>query len=619
MSDDAKRPGIIGAITVITAASFKWVSDAFKGPLLASILIIAALAFVSALADRLWAVISRRRKARALLRMPPETTAKSADPYALGIFPARSGLRRNKRGLPIYVERGLDKRLRSALRVQSAVVVIGGPPLSGKSRTAYEAIRSAFPDAGLLYPRNADALRKLAGSDLRRQKRGSVILWLDDLSRFDSALDAQTWQKLVRAWPGIRVLATIRTVDFAALCGSGGAHAEAGRFLLSRASRFQLELGWTDEELERAAKLHPGIDLSRPEPVAHAFAVDWNEWSGSGDNYRASRAGRSTTTGDWFARCRQTLRPDLQAAILTGLLAGVTGLGLFLWLITGSFDPPPSLPDQLSRVTTSPLFANDDVQHWPVRFQGDGRQFYIFYSHSKTFDRGLSRRQFAPTDTLRIYSASGAHLSPTWTFAPTYVSGNPLLTGDGEFFEKRSLTDLVGSGEPQLVGVYFPANQSGAPALPVIVYWDDAGKRYVVDALMEQPTLLAPVAHLSPAARAYRAAYDGWSVLDTHARGQRYVVGHPVQDIAIVDGRNGSRIVMGYVAQTLGSPPRISLLEVQAWSIGQDPVTGNPTLQTRCVLRGDTKRRFFVTPIPGLSYPTLLKEYWEQFDSQALC
>lgn len=619
MFDDAKRPGIIGAITVVTAASFKWVSDVFKGPLLASILIIAALAFVSALADRLWAVISRRRKARALLRNQPDTAGTYADPYALGIFPARTGVQPVGSDLPVYVERDIDERLRSALRCQNAVVVIVGPPLSGKSRTGYEAVRSTCQDARLLYPRNADALRKLAGSDLGRQKRGPVILWLDDLRRFESALDAQTWEKLVRAWPGIKVVATIRTADFAALCTSSGEHAEAGRFLLSHASRFQLEPRWTDAELQRAAKLHPTLDLSHEKPVARGFAVDWNEWSGAGANHVAPRPPRSTTRRDRIVRWRQALRPDLQAAILTGLLAGVTGLGLFLWLVTGSFRPPPSIPDQLSQVTASRLFANDDVQRWPVRLQGDDQQSYIFYSHSQTFDRSLSRRPFAQTDTLRIYTASGAHLSSTWVFAPTYLSGNPLLTGDGEFFEKRSLTDLAGSGEPQLVGVYTPANQPGAPALPVIMYWDETAKHYVVDALVQQPTSLAPDPNARAAAQAYRAAYNGWSVLDTHTQGQRYLVGHPVQDIAVFNGRNGPRIVMGYVAQTVGSPPRISLLEVQAWSIGQEQVTGDPILQTRCVLRGDGARRFFVKPVPGLNYPTLLREYWEQFDSQALC
>lgn len=205
-------------------------------------------------------------------------------------------------------------------------------------------------------------------------------------------------------------------------------------------------------------------------------------------------------------------------------------------------------------------------------------------------------------------------------FAPRYLSGDRQLTGDAEFFERRSLTDLVGAGAPQLVGVYSPADRAGAPALPVIMYWDETARGYVVNALMEKRPSLAGVSHPSRAALAYRAAHTGLSALETHTpTGPQYVVGYPVQDLAIVHRPNGARIVVGYAAQTVGSPPRVSLLEVQAWSIGQDQATGDPTLQTRCVLRGGASRRFFVTPLPGLSYPTLLREFWKQFDPQALC
>lgn len=148
---------------------------------------------------------------------------------------------------------------------------------------------------------------------------------------------------------------------------------------------------------------------------------------------------------------------------------------------------------------------------------------------------------------------------------------------------------------------------------------DETAKTYTVDALMQQPPSLAPVSHPSRAAVGYGAAYKRLSVLAADPNKGPYVDGYPVQDLAIVQGRNGPRVVVGYVAQTVGSPSRISMLEVQAWSIGQGDDTGDPKLQTRCVLRSDPTRRFFVAPLPGISYPTLLKEYWEQFDQLALC
>lgn len=631
MFDEVKRPGAVGVLAALTAIVFKWVSDVFKGPLLASILIIAALALLSALVNRLLAVNSRRRDARALLRIPPDTTAAQADPHALGIFPARHAVERDASGLPVYVERDIDAQLRAALTVENALVVVVGPPLAGKTRTALEAVRTSFPDARVLYPRTGDAVRCLADSDLARDKDGSVVLWLDDLKRYQSALDPDTWRRLIRAWPGIRAVTTMRTDDYDALCRAGGELGESARFLLARASRFPLALHWTPTEIAGAMQQHPKLRISRGDVVPRAFALDWNEWTQPPESRHRAQEDRGGIGGRWNPRTRGPWSPrlrafsplDLLSVVLCGLLASVIGFGLVLWLVTGSFRPaaaPPSPAEQLSEIRASAIFAGDDVQRWPASLQGPGQNSYIFYSHSKSFGRMVGGGDPPPTDTLRVYDEYGTHIARSFMFAPTYLSGDSRLTGDAEFFERRSLTDLVGAGAPQLVGVYSAADQPGSPALPVIMYWDETAKGYVVNALMQQRPSLAAVPHPSRAALAYRAAYTSLSALETHMPvGPPYIVGYPVQDLAIVDGPNGPRIVVGYVAQTVGSPPRVSRLEVQAWSIGQDQATGDPTLQTRCVLRGDVSRRFFVTPLPGLSYPTLLKEFWKQFDPQALC
>ena len=92
--------------------------------------------------------------------------------------------------------------------------------------------------------------------------------------------------------------------------------------------------------------------------------------------------------------------------------------------------------------------------------------------------------------------------------------------------------------------------------------------------------------------------------------------GYAVQNFAVVRSSNGPRVVVGYVAQTRGS--RISRLEVQAWSIGEDE-DGNPIVQARCVLPNDPRERFFVKPLRGLRYPNMLAEYWRQWDNRTLC
>ncbi len=615
------RPrGVFGAVAAIAAVILKSVSDVFKGPLLASVLIVVGVGLLSALISRLYAVISRRRDAAALLWISPETTAATADAVALGISPARDGVGPKGGGLPRYVSRDIDGNVRAAIDEPNALVLIAGPALAGKSRTALEAVRDRAGGARLLYPRDADGLRRLAASDLARRKKEAIVLWLDDLARYEFALDGDTWRKLVRKWPSIKLVASVRTDDYIALCNSSGNLGETRRFLLGHAARFQLDPGWTPGELARASEA--GIEIPENRPVARTFAVDWNGWTDPGA--RQAPATDAPASKVVLRDLVQAFRPDGISAALCALLIGVLSLGLFLWLVVGSFrpaPPPPSTEEQLAGIRGSAIFANDDVQRWSADLQGYGQPSYVFYSHSKVFGRLPGKGQFPHADTLRFYDDAGTatSLRPSFVFSPTYVSESAQLTGDAEFFEKRDLADLIGAGSAQLLGVYSPANEPSSPTFPVIIFWDETAKTYTVDALMQQPPSLAPVSHPSRAAVGYRAAYKRLSVLAADPNKGPYVDGYPVQDLAIVQGRNGPRVVVGYVAQTVGSPPRISMLEVQAWSIGQGDDTGDPKLQTRCVLRSDPTRRFFVAPLPGISYPTLLKEYWEQFDQLALC
>lgn len=623
MFDDAKQPsGVFGAVAAIAVVILKSVSDVFKAPLLASILIVVGAGLLSAVISRLYAVISGRRDAAALLWISPGTSAATADPLALGITPARECVRPPDEDLPPYVGRDIDEHVRAALERPNALVLIVGPALAGKSRTAFEAVRGRNGDDSLrlLYPRNAEALGRLAASDLPRRRNEPMLLWLDDLPRYGCALDADTWSRLVRKWPSIKLVATVRTGDYIALCKASGHLGETRRFLLARSARFQLGSRWTADEVARASER--GLELSEGGSVAKAFAVDWNGWAElEGKQAPASAA----PVAKMAVRDRvRGFRPDRLSAVLCGLLIGVVCIGLFLWLVAGSFraaPPPLSTENQLAGIRNSALFANDDVQRWSADLQGDGQSSYVFYSHSKAFGQTLRNGGFPKTDTLRIYddSDTAGSLTPAFVYAPTYISASAQLTGDAEFFEKRGLADLMGGGEAQLIGGYSPANAPSAPTLPVIIYWDETAKAYTVDALMQKPPSLARVANPSRAAASYRAAYTKLSVLAARPIRGPYVLGYPVQDLAIVQGHNGPRLVVGYVAQTVGHPPRISELEVQAWSLGQDPVTGDPKLQTRCVLRSDPARRFFIAPLPGLSYPTLLKEYWEQFDALALC
>jgi len=85
--------------------------------------------------------------------------------------------------LPTYVERDLDRELHSWLSAKqqaSGFALIVGPAVSGKTRTAYESIKSALPDWQLLVPQSASELCDLLGTGMRQR----TVVWLNELQHF---------------------------------------------------------------------------------------------------------------------------------------------------------------------------------------------------------------------------------------------------------------------------------------------------------------------------------------------------------------------------------------------------------------------------------------------------
>jgi len=80
-----------------------------------------------------------------------------------------------------YVERETDDELRETIRGHRFVVV-RGPSLAGKSRSALEAARGVLPQADVVVP-DPDLDRSLAQLSTLSSRRETVI-WLDDLHRF---------------------------------------------------------------------------------------------------------------------------------------------------------------------------------------------------------------------------------------------------------------------------------------------------------------------------------------------------------------------------------------------------------------------------------------------------
>lgn len=85
--------------------------------------------------------------------------------------------------LPVYVPRPHDKSIRDYLEYlatgsEPRLLLLRGGSCTGKTRTAYEAVRAALPDWRLAYPKTAEALLALLkGPSVAKES----VVWLDDL------------------------------------------------------------------------------------------------------------------------------------------------------------------------------------------------------------------------------------------------------------------------------------------------------------------------------------------------------------------------------------------------------------------------------------------------------
>jgi hypothetical protein len=123
-----------------------------------------------------------------LLAQYPLPLAKDVDPYdALGV--ARTEHVDNYAGRgerPPYISRSeADRELDEAVKKANRFVILTGRAKSGKSRTAFEAVRRNFPDYAMLIPaRPGDPSRLselLQGYDELADSNPNTVLWLDDM------------------------------------------------------------------------------------------------------------------------------------------------------------------------------------------------------------------------------------------------------------------------------------------------------------------------------------------------------------------------------------------------------------------------------------------------------
>ncbi|MEU1789175.1 hypothetical protein ABZ553_25560 [Streptomyces sparsogenes] len=107
----------------------------------------------------------------------------------LGVHPAIYSAANGAEGafvLPDYVERDHDRQLRvrldaAAANRQAAMIVVRGESCTGKTRTAYEAVRARLGDWQLVFPKEADSLLALLAADALTPR---TVLWLNEAQDF---------------------------------------------------------------------------------------------------------------------------------------------------------------------------------------------------------------------------------------------------------------------------------------------------------------------------------------------------------------------------------------------------------------------------------------------------
>ncbi|WP_345528960.1 hypothetical protein [Streptomyces showdoensis] len=190
-------------------------------------------------------------------------------PELAGVHPAEEHA--GHRGAPPYVRRDAEPLLRQALRGGGFVLVVG-ESTAGKTRLAYEVVRSSFPRHVFVRPLDRGGLAAAAEA-VRRARR--AVLWLDDLENYLGAdgVTSALLNGLLERRPGrVAVLATMRSQEFrrydareeSRLTGSDRDAWRVQRDVLASAVQVRLERRWSTAEQQRAAahRGDPRIDLA---------------------------------------------------------------------------------------------------------------------------------------------------------------------------------------------------------------------------------------------------------------------------------------------------------------------------------------------------------------------
>jgi tetratricopeptide (TPR) repeat protein len=183
-------------------------------------------------------------------------TVARVDPYTVGVSPSTcTALGRR----PPYVRRDVDEQVDEAL-VETSFTLLVGASKAGKSRSAFEAARRAFPHAPFVVPGGSSTITSLPDGG-----RGPVVVWLDGLDRYLGRLggvEADLLDLLTGHNHRVVVLATLGSAYHERLLALDGETSRVAQLLVRQATVIHLPVRLSDAERARAAWLYPGKDLA---------------------------------------------------------------------------------------------------------------------------------------------------------------------------------------------------------------------------------------------------------------------------------------------------------------------------------------------------------------------
>lgn len=225
-------------------------------------------------------------------------------PLEFGVRPTR-----HVRGLPDvppYVPRDCDEELRAKAGHYSLVLIIG-EPCTGKSYTAWQAVRS-LEGYRLYAPDHGEDLRPLVAA--LQGNPGQYVVWLDELTDHlgPGGLDFRLLGRL--NGHGAVVLGTISPAEYY----RRRTGTTPGDRVVAAARTVELAREWTEDELARLAALddpraYPAYMWSGREGVASYFAVGhhlYDEWRRVGTQLEHPRGQLLVRAAVDLARCGVT-------------------------------------------------------------------------------------------------------------------------------------------------------------------------------------------------------------------------------------------------------------------------------------------------------------------------